>query len=539
MAARAACRTGLRISEGLHLTEYSEFDGDLDLLQHLGQHLDDSAAKIVPRDLLIESLLHIRTKTRGLASLRANRAQQEYASRCTRRNIVLKARQLGITTYIAARFFVSTITQPGTLTVQVAHDQESAEEIFKIVHRFWENLPGSMQRGALFRSRASVRQMVFPHLDSEYRVATAGDEDAGRGMTIHNLHCSEVARWPRGGEETLASLRAAVPEAGEIVLESTPNGACGIFYEEWQRANETGYTRFFFPWWYEDAYCAASETPGDLTKEEEDLVQRAGLRQAQIAWRRQNRAQLRGLAAQEFAEDPVSCFRASGECVFDLDALDLAMRGCCAPVETSDNGRLQVWFPPQPASQYLIGVDPAGGGSEGDYTCAEVIDRRSGIQCAESHGHFPPRELAVRLVDVGHRYNHAMLVVERNNHGHGVLAHLRERGYDNIYREGNTDGWLTSATSRPAMIENLAAVLVSEPGLFRSSLLLNECRTFLRRVDGSSSAAAGAHDDCVMAMAIALGARNRLGGTLKGLTGTALRPEMHRSSHLSNQKLSG
>jgi len=46
-----------------------------------------------------------------------------------------------MTTYIAARFFIHTMTQPGTLTVQVAHTQESAEEIFRIVHRFWENCP--------------------------------------------------------------------------------------------------------------------------------------------------------------------------------------------------------------------------------------------------------------------------------------------------------------------------------------------------------------------------------------------------------------
>ena len=69
---------------------------------------------------------------------------------------------MGITTYVAARFFAQTITRPGTMTVQVAHDQESAEEIFKIVHRFGENLPEPMKRGALLRSGANVRQMVFP-----------------------------------------------------------------------------------------------------------------------------------------------------------------------------------------------------------------------------------------------------------------------------------------------------------------------------------------------------------------------------------------
>ncbi len=501
---------------------------DLALLKKLGTILDlhplgaeSAGAESVPgpsvRDLLIESLLKVRTKTKGLRPLAPNRAQLEYSRRATRRNIVLKARQLGITTYVAARFFVQTITQPGTVTVQVAHDQESAEEIFKIVHRFWENLPMEMQHGALLTSHANIRQIVFPRLDSEYRVATAADANAGRGMTIHNLHCSEVARWPRDVEETLASLRSAVPEGGEIVLESTPNGAGGVFYEEWQRAEETGYSRHFFPWWYGDEYKtvsdgALSEPPSE---EEQRLMQQAGLSEAQITWRRTKRAQLRGLATQEFAEDPASCFRASGECVFDLEAVDRALETCGVAVEARDNQRLLVWLPAQEGKQYFIGVDPAGGGSEGDYSCAVVIERATGLQCAELHGHFPPRELAGRLIELGKSYNDALLVVERNNHGHAVLAHLRMDGCVNVFRDGEHDGWLTSAVSRPAMIENLAAVLALEPTMFHSSRLLNECRTFVRHPDGSCSAAGGSHDDCVMAMAIALAARQRLAGQVR------------------------
>jgi len=153
---------------------------DIALLQRLGLALElklpanaCAYSGLTVRDFLISGLLKVRNKARGLVRLVPNRAQREFSQACTHRNIVLKARQMGITTYVAARFFVQTITRPGTMTVQVAHDQESAEEIFKIVHRFWENLPETMKRGALLRSRANVRQMVFPRIDSEYRVATA------------------------------------------------------------------------------------------------------------------------------------------------------------------------------------------------------------------------------------------------------------------------------------------------------------------------------------------------------------------------------
>jgi hypothetical protein len=490
---------------------------DLRLVEQFGGYLDSAAKEETIRDVLIKSLLKIRVKKGGTHYLKMNRAQREYSRKCTKRNIVLKARQVGITTYIAARFFIQTITTPGTLTVQVAHSDESAQAIFNIVHRFWENLPNSrVRRGALIKSRSNVRQIVFPRLDSEYRVETA-DDNAGRGMTIHNLHCSEVSRWPRGAEDTLASLRAAVVPDGEIVLESTPNGAAGLFFEEWDKAEERGYTRHFFPWWYEDSY---KEDPKKrlveaLTDEEKNLMTLHGLTEEQIAWRRWRWKLLRGQAAQEYAEDPVSCFLASGECVFDMEAIQKAAAAAGGPVESEDNGRLAVWLPPAGQRQYIIGVDAAGGGTEGDYACAQVIDRESCLQCAELHGHFPPFELARRLVKLGEKYGNALIAVERNNHGYGVLAHLKEARYENLFAQSGQDGWLTSVVSRPAMIENLAAVLMTQPELFHSPRLLGELKTFVRYADGHGAAAEGAHDDCVMAMAIALSVRKEDAGRVR------------------------
>jgi hypothetical protein len=130
-----------------------------------------------------------------------------------------------------------------------------------------------------------------------------------------------------------------------------------------------------------------------------------------------NKALLRGLSAQEFAEDPVSCFRASGESVFDMVAVDKALQGCSEPVEMKDTRQRRIYLPSQPGKHYIIGVAPAGGGCEGDYSCAEVIDQESGMQRAELRGHFPPRELASRILEVAKQYNDALLAIERNNHG--------------------------------------------------------------------------------------------------------------------------
>src|SRR5579859_4718703 len=176
------------------------------------------------------------------------------------------------------------------LTLQVAHTQESTEEIFRIVHRFLDFLPTRLRKGCLRTSRANVRQIVFPMLDSQYRVVSAGERNAGRGMTVQNLHCSELARWPGDPAETLAGLRAALAPDGEQVLESTPQGVGGCFYEEWKTAEETAMVRHFFPWWMERHYCAKAVEEGSLSEEERALVEQHQLTLAQIGYRRKIQA---------------------------------------------------------------------------------------------------------------------------------------------------------------------------------------------------------------------------------------------------------
>jgi hypothetical protein len=511
-------------------------NNDLYMLYSIGGSLDERPPCLGGRtqcELFIEQL-RIRDRAGLHVPLVLNRAQRELARDSAHRKIVLKARQMGITTYFAARFFIATITRPGTLTVQVAHNQEAAEEIFKIVRRFYDHLDvglretGCRGRPPILRtSRANVRQLVFPQLDSEYRVETAADPNAGRGLTIQNLHCSEVARWPGDAAATLASLRAAVPAGGEIVLESTPNGAAGCFYNEWLHAEENGISRHFFPWWYEPAYVGplnpgpsaragfapdGADDPHPLSAEEIELAQRHGLTPRQIAFRRRIHSEYRALAPQEFCEDASACFLASGECIFDVEVVQKRLEHCAQMYfESRDNGALLVWYPATARREYIIGVDPAGGGSEGDYSCAQVLDRSTGLQCAELRAHLTPLELAARVRALAEEYNHALVAVERNNHGHGVLAHLTASAATvRLYEQKGQLGWLTTAVTRPPMLANFAATLATEPRLFSSTRLLEECRGFVRYANGSSAAAAGSHDDCVIAMAIALAVRAEL-----------------------------
>jgi hypothetical protein len=484
---------------------------DREELERFGRILDARPAILRGRTVgmaLAERLLRVRTREGRTAPLKANAAQRAFEQRRGERNIVLKARQMGLTTWAAARFFLKTITQPGTLTLEVAHTREAAEEIFRIVHRFLDCLPEELREGPLRTSRANVRQIVFPELDAQYRVVSAGDRNAGRGLTVQNLHCSELARWPGDPAETLAGLRAAMAPGAELILESTPDGVGGCFHEEWQKAQETGMVRHFFPWWMEPRYRAKAVDEASLTEEERNLMARQRLDLEQIGFRRQIRADFRGLARQEYAEDEESCFLASGNSIFEMEAIEARLATAPNPVERRRNDELEIWLPPLKGKNYLVAVDPAGGGSEGDYSAAEVLELETGLQCAEFAGHVGGLELARLMTALSTEYNNAWLVVERNNHGSGVLALIETVcGYGRIYRQGGQAGWLTTSMSRPAALGRLDAGLVERPECFQSRRLLAECRSFVRLPDGSSGARPGTHDDRVMAMAIGLGAR--------------------------------
>ncbi len=481
-------------------------NGTREDLVRLGERMDTGMDEALT---LTEKVLKIRNRSGKIEPLAANQAQKCYAlqSWSQNSNIILKARQMGITTWIAGRFFLKTITHPGALTVQVAHTQESAEAIFRIVHRFFAQLPDGLREGALKNAKCSARRIAFPALDSEYLVETAGDRNAGRGLTITNLHCTELARWPGDPEETLAGLRATLSPQGELVMESTPNGAAGCFWKEWQEAEKTGTKQHFFPWWLEAAYTADPVDDSSLTEDERHQRERQGLTLDQMAYRRHIQENFRGLARQEYAEDAESCFLASGSCWFEVAAIDNRLREVRPPAEK--RGDLWVWAKPQPGRQYLVAVDPSGGSPEGDYAAAQVIDREQGLQCAEFRTRRSPLDTAMAAADLAREYNRALLAVERNNHGHGVLAYLHSPcQYERVYRgPDGQDGWLTSVNSRPGMLADLGAALVQTPSLFSSERLLRECRTFVRGAGGNGGAAPGEHDDCVMAMALALAVR--------------------------------
>ncbi len=334
---------------------------EMEALVRLGEGLERGPEHAMQA---MSDLLRVRDRQGRMRSLRANPAQARFERGRGRENVVLKARQMGISTWVTGRFFLKTITQPGTLTLQVAHTRETAEALLGLARRMWEELPEALRKGPLQLERSNTGQMVFGEIGSEIRVASASDGNAGRGLSVQNLHLSEVGRWHGDAAATMAGLRAALAPGGEMVVESTPSGAYGAFYEAWRSGVDAGrgvrgeptltggeaagedgapglpggMVRHFLPWWLEPAYTGVGVGSALWTAEERLLVERHGLTPGQIGFRRGLESRYGALRTQEFAEDPETCFRATGSCCFELEVLERRLTELPEPMIRRRNG---------------------------------------------------------------------------------------------------------------------------------------------------------------------------------------------------------
>jgi hypothetical protein len=260
----------------------------------------------------------------------------------------------------------------------------------------------------------------------------------------------------------------------------------------------------------EPAYVGAAVE--EMTAEESALAERVGLSAEQVGFRRGLERRFGALRSQEFAEDAETCFRATGSCLFEVEAIERRLGVVPEPIARKRGGALLVWLSAMKGKDYVVAVDTAGGGEDGDFAAVQVIERETGLQCAELQERLRPGELAKVAAELAREYGGAMIAVERNNHGAGVLAYLEtSERYGRLYRQRGETGWLTTSASKPEMVARLGVLLMEEPERFLSRRLLGECRTFVSGENGRSAAASGAHDDLVMAMAVAQAVREERG----------------------------
>jgi hypothetical protein len=170
------------------------------------------------------------------------------------RAVILKSRQLGISSYTAARLFKKTLETPGFKTSIIAHQKPASAHLFDIVKRFADLMPVD-RRPSIGTSNA--QSLVFNATDSSYAVSVATESGSGRSSTSQLVHGSECAFWPDLSEQ-IASLLQTVPRSvgSEIILETTADKFGDAFHQFWRRA-ESGASEFipiFLPWSLADEY---------------------------------------------------------------------------------------------------------------------------------------------------------------------------------------------------------------------------------------------------------------------------------------------
>ena len=207
--------------------------------------------------------LKIRTKDEQIIPLAFNKAQMvvHHAMEKQKREkgwvriLILKGRQFGISTYIAARFYHRSTLNRAINTYILSHERPSTNALFGIVDRFQRLNPL-----APHVDTDNVNELEFDLLDSSYAVATAGGKASGRSRTLSLFHGSEVSMWANAPAHFAASVQAVplLPNT-EIALETTSNGPSGEFYEHWcdSEAGKGDYINLFLPWSLDPGYSRA------------------------------------------------------------------------------------------------------------------------------------------------------------------------------------------------------------------------------------------------------------------------------------------
>lgn len=196
----------------------------------------------------VETLLYIRDKSFNIRPFIFNKTQELYYKQRTHRDIILKARKEGMTTLVAALFFIDTISNEYRESIMMAHDLESTAMIFEIVKLYYDKLPETLQT-YLGLARTNKRELVFANTHSKFTIGTGGSKSFGRGLTPSNVHISELAFW-ENAREIMTAILASVPDQGYITIESTPHGRGNYYHSLWvgSENGDNDFIPFFAPW---------------------------------------------------------------------------------------------------------------------------------------------------------------------------------------------------------------------------------------------------------------------------------------------------
>jgi hypothetical protein len=440
------------------------------------------------------------------------------------RVIILKARQMGLSTYTTARVFWKSYFNAHNKSVVMAHDSATSDTLFTMSRNTIDNMPEDYR--PKFK-KSNAKEILFEHNDSGYRLYTAGAPEAGRGTTPTIAHLSEVAFWTHD-VKILAGLFQGISQADgtEVILESTANGIGNEFHRLWQGAvaGENEYLPIFVPWFLMPEYQRKVPDGFELTTEEEIILKKFNLSNEQMYWRRLKIAESGAdKFKQEYPSSPEEAFIASGSNVFNLGKLNtlipqpiLAKRefnfeSCL--FEDARQGSIEIFKYPTFDDSFAIGADVALGVGK-DSSAAVVMNSKREVCAVYRNNLIDPSQFGDFLFYLGRYYNNALLAVESNSMGIATLNRLTQMKYVNLYyqtkianvskEDGMRVGWKTTAQTKPAIIGFLKNAIEQDDVWIPSIVVIRELMNYVADESGKTNAQFGYNDDTVIALAIAL-----------------------------------
>ena len=414
------------------------------------------------------------------------------------RVIILKARQLGISTLARAWMFYQAYFAEEPMTYAcIAHNHQAAMNLHKMDKTFYGNLPKTLRKKV---SKENTQELEFADSGASIKTFTAGAKTGTRSFQLDAVHLSEFAFY-EDQEEILATILASVG-GGQVIIESTPNEMGDKFHELVMETIETngenGWHLCFFPWDVHEDYYIEPQPTFRIRDTENILLEENGWSVGQIAWRRKQIATLgKEKFYREYPASVAEAFRFTGKNYFSGVALDRIK-----PIKDTTNKYSAVGEPVS-GLDYVISAD-VGGGLGQDYSVACVLSAATRQPVAWWWcNQTSPAKFAEKLFDLGCHWNMAELIVESNNTGQVVLYKLNEMGYTRwLWKSEKGKPFLTTKRTRPLLFEGLRETL--DDGLLLSlpMSVLEELRSIIY-VNKKPQHPRSGHDDKVMALALA------------------------------------